>query len=324
MDPSGRIRIISEIADLLGCEEWALIDLTLRQFGLPSTEQWDGTARAYVMSMIEDADDDLLWNLAEHLHLRPPLPDLTNNSKKVSVPTSTVKELIKDVELQKGLMISVATGGPRIQQVNEAYKDRRLQIMSVLQEMGIQDPNPFGDLWNWYGKWSDGSLPTYQSRRKYITELFQALIDNLMLLTQRKSIERVEPTGWVRVDRNVEKIIHLLESAANEEDFQAVGLLCREAIISLAQAVYNPELHQSLDDINPSETDAKRMLESYISSELAGSSNEELRKYAKNAYQLAIVLQHKRTASFREAALCVEANRSLINIVAIISGRRDP
>lgn len=320
MNRSERIKLISEIADELADEEWSLIDLTLRQFELPWTDQWNsGDKRSYVMSMVEDADDQTLLDLASHLGL-----EQSDSPNEASVSISKVKELTREIELQKGLMISVATGGPRIQQVNEEYKDRRLLIMSSLQEMGIQDPNPFGDLWNWYGKWSDGSLPSYQSRRNYITSLFQPLLDSLMLLAQRKNIEQVEPTGWVRVDRNIEKIIRSLETATNEEDFQAVGLLCREAIISLAQAVYNPELHQSLDGINPSETDAKRMLEGYIATELAGGSNEETRRYAKNAYQLAVVLQHKRNATFRETALCVEATRSLINIIAVISGQRDP
>jgi hypothetical protein len=66
------------------------------------------------------------------------------------------------------------------------------------------------------------------------------------------------------------------------------------------------------------------MLENYIASELAGSPNEEIRKFAKNAYQLSVILQHRRNANFKQAALCVEATRSLINIVAIISGHRDP
>ncbi|MEZ5302630.1 MAG: TIR domain-containing protein [Verrucomicrobiales bacterium] len=33
--------------------------------------------------------------------------------------------------------------------------------------------------WQWYGKWSDGTLPTYQSRRQYIAELLQPTIDAL-------------------------------------------------------------------------------------------------------------------------------------------------
>jgi hypothetical protein len=318
MNQSERIKLISAIADRLADEEWSLIDLTLRQFGLPWTDEWMGDNKCdYVMAMIEDANDRVLVDLASHFSL-----ECAGDFSEVS--RSKVSKLIEEIELQKALMISVATGGQRIQQVNEEYKNRRLSIMASLSEMDIEDPNPFGDLWSWYGRWSDGSLPTYASRRTYIVELFQPLLDTLSLVVQRKSIERVEPTGWVRVDRNIEKILQTLEIAENEEDFQAVGLLCREAMISLAQAVYDPELHQSLDGVNPSETDAKRMLESYIATELAGSSNEELRRYAKNAYKLAVVLQHKRSAGFRDAALCVESARSIINVVAIISGQRDP
>lgn len=217
-------------------------------------------------------------------------------------------------------MISVATGGPRIQEVNKDYRDRRSSILIKLDRLGVGDPNPHNDLWMWYGKWSDGSLPTYQSRRKYVTDLYQPLIDNLILWKERGTIdEQIEPTGWIRVDRNVEKVIRELPRAKDEEDFQTIGLLCREAIISLAQAVYDPKIHPTINGVNPSDTDAKRMLESYIASTLPGKSNEEMRKYAKDAYQLAVVLQHKRTAYFQVAALCAEATRSLINIIKIIS-----
>ncbi len=319
MKPSERIKLISDIADNFAEEDWSIIDLTLRQFKLPSTEQWSGNRHAYIMAMIEEADDHILLSLADHLKIYPPSPPI-----KTPIPSLKVKDAIKEVELQKALMISVSTGGQRIQQVNEEYKERRIKIAAILYQIGIEDPNPFPDLWNWYSRWSDGSLPTYQSRRIFLSELFQPLLDNLIRINQRKKTEHIEPTGWERVDRNIEKTIHLFETATNEEDFQAVGLICRELIISLSQAVYSPELHQPVDGVNPSETDAKRMLENYIATELAGSPNEEIRRYAKNAYQLSVILQHRRNANFRQAALCVEATRSLINIVAIISGHRDP
>ena len=79
-----------------------------------------------------------------------------------------------------------------------------------------------------------------------------------------------------------------------------------------------------MDGTQPSETDAKRMLENYITSTLAGSSNEAARKHAKAAYDLANDLQHRRSANFRQAALCTEATSSIINVIAIISGRCDP
>lgn len=236
-----------------------------------------------------------------------------------------LKDLIQKIESQKALMISVATGGPRIQEKNDHYKKIRMEIKSELLKLGINEPNPYSDLWTWYGKWSDGSLPSYQSRRIYIGNLYQPLLSALELRIQKTlSTQPQEPTGWVRVDRNVDKINEALAKAKSEEDYQSVGLLCREAIISLAQAVYNPQEHGTLDGVIPSETDATRMLESYLSKQLSGQSNEGQRRFAKTAYKLAVELQHRRTATFREAALCVESTRAIINIIAIIAGQRDP
>lgn len=232
-------------------------------------------------------------------------------------------QLAQDVETQKNLMISVATGGPRIKDANRDYEERRWQIAKRLEMLGVEDPNPFPDLWTWYGKWSDGSLPSYQSRRRYIAEMYQPLLDALRL--SKNSIVKVaDPTGWARVDRNVEKIARAMEQAKNEEDFQALALLCREAIISLAQAVYRPDEQSSSDGVCPSETDAKRMLEAYIGERLGGQSSEYHRKFVKASFDLAVSLQHRRSSTFRDAALCIEATRSIINTIAILSGKQDP
>jgi hypothetical protein len=131
-----------------------------------------------------------------------------------------------------------------------------------------------------------------------------------------------EPTGWQKVDRQIQEVRLRLDTAEAEEQFQAVGLLCRESLISVAQEVFNPGRHKSTDGVVPSETDAKRMLESFLETELTGTSNEEARAHARAALRLALALQHKRAADFRTAALCAEATFSVINIVAILGGRR--
>jgi hypothetical protein len=107
-----------------------------------------------------------------------------------------------------------------------------------------------------------------------------------------------------------------------QEQFQAIGLLCREALISAAQAVYDPSLHPTIDGSQPSSTDAKRMLEAYINKEVAGDSAES-RWHAKSSVSFAVSLQHQRTATYREAAACLEATISSINHVAILRGVRD-
>jgi hypothetical protein len=240
-----------------------------------------------------------------------------------SLSESSRKRLLELLDVQKSTMIAVSTGGPKINTVNHEYTERQREIKQLLSEVNVDDPNPFSDLWAWYGKWSDGSLPTYQSRRQYIGDIFTPLIDSLSQF-KKPIVEPAEPTGWARVDRNVDKITSTLESAQNEEDFQAVGLHCREALISLSQEIYSPEKHPSSDGVSISKTDSKRMLDAYIVAELPGETNEYLRKHAKAAVDLAVNLQHKRTALFRDAALCAEATRSIINIITILSGRGDP
>lgn len=236
----------------------------------------------------------------------------------------TDDEIIAEIEAQRSLMIAVATGGPRIQEVNGQYMARRDRIATELQRRGLDDPNPHGDLWAWYGRWSTGDMPSWQSRRAHLSDMYQPLIDQIRAGPAATGAQIfAEPTGWPRVDRGIYEIRRRLEQADAEEQFQAVGLLCREVLISVAQVVYDPQRHASEDGVAPSETDAKRMLDSYLVAKLAGGPNEGVRRYAKAALALANDLQHHRTADHRQAALCAEATTSVVNIVAIISGRRD-
>lgn len=231
----------------------------------------------------------------------------------------------EEVDELRRLMTDVATGGPRIQEVNDDYKAKHQRIVEGLVRLELENPNPYRDLWDWYSRWSSGDLPSYRSRRQYLRELFTPLEDQLrQIAAGLPPSPLTELTGWVAVDRVLGKMRHNLSSAVEPEDFQAVGLLGRELLISLAQAVYDPETHGSVDSTTPSKTDANRMLEAFIVVELSGGSNEEVRKHARAALALAIGLQHRRTADFRMAALCVEATGSVVNIVAIVSGRRDP
>lgn len=235
------------------------------------------------------------------------------------------RELIEEVEAQRSLMVDVATGGARIDSVNADYVKRRATIREEVERRGLQDPNSYRDLWTWYGKWSGGDLPSYRSRRIYLAELYAPLLDRLHRGPSAEG-EQVfgEPTGWARVDRTLSDMRQLLEQARTEEQCQAVGLFCRELLTSAAQAVYDPHRHPTLDGVRASETDAKRMLEAYVAVELAGGANEVTRKYARAAFDLANELQHRRTATFRQAAMCAQASAAVINLLAVVSGRRDP
>lgn len=124
--------------------------------------------------------------------------------------------------------------------------------------------------------------------------------------------------GWDKVDRHLAAAAERLEDARFEEDFQQVGLLCRETLISLAQALFDPQRHPTLDGVAASPTDAKRMLEAVIAANLSGESNEETRSMAKACVRLALALQHDRAADRRTATLCYEATAAVVRLASAL------
>lgn len=231
-------------------------------------------------------------------------------------------QLIVEVNYLKDTMISVSTGGQRIQDVNDEYQKRFSLVDKALKRIAFENPNKFGDLWTWYARWSSGEMPQYKDRRAFIAEMYGNLLKALQETEQPELLNiSVNLIGWERIDRTVKEIKVRLKQAATEEQFQTVGLLCRETIISIAQAIFNGEKHPTLDGVKASKTDAKRMLDAYVAVELAGGANENLRKYARASNDLANELTHKRTANAKDASLCASATISLVNLIGILEDR---
>jgi nucleoside 2-deoxyribosyltransferase len=59
--------LIKGIATRLGTEDWPLIDVTLKQFSLPWSDEWRGSKDAYVLHMVGEAPDQSLIDLAQHV-----------------------------------------------------------------------------------------------------------------------------------------------------------------------------------------------------------------------------------------------------------------
>lgn len=85
----------------------------------------------------------------------------------------TDDELIAALESIRGNMIAVATGGPRIQDVNEQYQLVVATVAAELARRHIDNPITYGSLWDWYGRRSTGDLPSYQSRRAFVSQAHQ-------------------------------------------------------------------------------------------------------------------------------------------------------
>lgn len=227
----------------------------------------------------------------------------------------TKQTIIQCIEHIKTLMISVSTGGPRIQEVNAQYIKEYKELDQYLTVLGIDNPNPYKDLWEWYGRWSQADLSTYASRRAFIPQIYEKTVDEINKSQEEFTGDVYEPTGWDRVDRAVYEMKKRIAIADTEEKFQAIGMLGRETLITTAQQVFDKELHKTDDGVEPSETDAKRMLDAYFSFVLSGSSNERYRKFAKSAVDLANHLTHDRMAEKSDAEMCLTAVTAVINLV---------
>lgn len=246
--------------------------------------------------------------------------DIRVETEFVGRQANPASSLLADLLIHRAMMIDVATGGTRIQDVDDYYRAREVRICKALPP-GVAYENPHANLWDWYQHWS-GNLAQYKDRRLYIRQLFGPAIEAISTRSSLPARER-EPTGWERVDRTLSKVRNQLAIASAEEDFQSIGLLCREVIISLAQAVYEPSLHEPLDRVTPSETDANRMLDSYIAHVFPGPSYKEVRTHARASLALALNLQHRRTATRQLASLCLEATASTSAIISIIARQAD-
>lgn len=233
----------------------------------------------------------------------------------------TKEQIISQIEQIKSKLISVSTGGAQIQDVNKSYKELYSSLHSSFNTIGIEDPNIFPDLWDWYGRWRQGDMPHYSDRRTFVSNLYRNVLEIIEKSVDTAEASEYTPTGWERVDRTVYEMKHRLSVANNEEQFQAIGMLGREALITVAQQVFNKSVHLSDDGIVPSDTDSKRMLDAFLNYSLSGPSNERQRKFAKASVDLANQLTHDRMAERSDAELCLTSVTAVVNTVRIIDRR---
>jgi hypothetical protein len=196
-------------------------------------------------------------------------------------------ELRTEIEQQKALMVAVATGGPRIDDKQREYVRRRQNIGEELRRRGFPDPNPHRDLWSWYGHWS-ANFGSYYERRVYVNELYESLLDALDHLDERHLGTDLEPaeTGWVRVDDQLGQLRERYAVARTEEDFQAIGLLCRDLFRSLSEATFE-DSHVPARAATPGPADSVARLHLVVDAYAPGEGNREIRKVTKATFDLA-------------------------------------
>jgi hypothetical protein len=225
-----------------------------------------------------------------------------------------VERLRSEISVEMEMLIDVATHEMRIQDVNDAYKERRRSIRQGIRRLGLADPNPWADLWMWYGYWSE-RLPGYQDRREHVITRYQPLLDALERLEGRQLGTGVGPTqtGWTRVDEQTRQLRQRWATARTPEDYQAVGLLCRDLLISLAGSVFDPDRHQPAGEKLIPAADARNRIGQVLLTDFAGDDFDRLRKLVRSTWDYVVEVLHDRDADETKAGIAADSTIHVVN-----------
>ena len=114
--------------------------------------------------------------------------------------------------------------------------------------------------------------------------------------------------------RKLKSVATLIDNAQEIEDFQAIGVQCREVLIELGNHIYEPYMSEGNDQ--PKGSDFKHKAEKFVKYYLKGSENADYRtlfkKITEATWDYANKLTHSKSATFYEASTCVSLCTSLV------------
>lgn len=116
--------------------------------------------------------------------------------------------------------------------------------------------------------------------------------------------------------RKLKSVAALIDIAKEIEDFQAIGVQCRETLIELGNHIYNPMMAGSGEQ--PQASNFKRKSELFIQFYLKGSENSDYRNIIKKlteaTWDYANKITHSRSATYYEVSTCVTLCISLVGV----------
>lgn len=116
--------------------------------------------------------------------------------------------------------------------------------------------------------------------------------------------------------RKLKSIATLIDSALEIEDFQAIGVQCREVLITLGNSIYFAEMAGQGEQ--PQASNFKRKAELFIQFYLIGSENSNYRsiikKLTESTWEYACKITHSSSTTFYEASTCVTLCTSLVGV----------
>lgn len=162
--------------------------------------------------------------------------------------------------------------------------------------------------------------PTNFYHQKYFPSLdftlsFHIGFTTRVLAAQRGAPDEIHKLRLNRVWRRWDEAAASYDSGEEVEDFQAVGMKCRECLIELVRQVSKPEMIPKGRD-EPKRSDVLTWSQIIADSIAGGSNNDNIRSYLKtiikSTWQLDNWLTHYRNATRFDADFALESTQSVL------------
>ncbi len=116
--------------------------------------------------------------------------------------------------------------------------------------------------------------------------------------------------------RKLKIVATLIDSAVEIEEFQSIGVQCREVLIELGNLIYSSEM--AGENEQPQASNFKRKAELFVQFYLAGAENSDYRSIIKKmteaTWDYASKITHSSNATFYEVSSCVTLCTSLVGV----------
>lgn len=114
--------------------------------------------------------------------------------------------------------------------------------------------------------------------------------------------------------RKLKSIAALIDTATEIEDFQSIGVQCREVLIQLGNQIYDTAM--AGEEEQPQESNFKKKAELFIQYHLPGSENKDYRhmikKLTETVWDFANKITHSQSSTFYDVSSCVSLCISLV------------
>jgi len=205
----------------------------------------------------------------------------------------------------------------------QARKERVIHLEKVATERVFDRRHDVWDVHTNRRRWWVITDPTNLYSQEHFPSLDYILSFHVGLMARMASSQAKEPSAdsaeqerllapWRRWEQAAES----LDSAEEAEDFQAIGMRCRECLIELVQAAARPEMVPPGDE-PPKRADFVNWIEVIVKTIARGSSAEEVRGYlrtlAKGVWQFVNWLTHAKNAVRADAKIALDSTAHMLS-----------